>query len=128
MGCFLTTNEFEYSLPDDLGSSYADVVLHWLITNSMYNFFNFFVKKFFRMKFLIFIFICICGLALCDDSEGSRIIFPMCTIVPIGTTICRNATAVARCSNTTYLTVRFCLLVGFCRAIIYVTEWTDNCH
>ena len=24
----LTTNEFLYSLPDDFGSSYADVVLH----------------------------------------------------------------------------------------------------
>ena len=31
----LTTNEFVQSLPDDLGSSYADVILHWVITNTV---------------------------------------------------------------------------------------------
>ena len=32
------TNEFVYSFPDDLGSSYAYVVLHSLSTNITYNF------------------------------------------------------------------------------------------
>ena len=30
---YLTTNKLIYRLPDDFGSSYADVVLHWLSTN-----------------------------------------------------------------------------------------------
>ena len=33
----ITTNDFVYSLPDDLGSSYADVVLHRLSANTKYS-------------------------------------------------------------------------------------------